>query len=102
MLTETIPASIRSATRAACPGPLGVGGHQVGAEAERGLVCQGDRLVLGAGPVDLRDRAEELFLGGLVARLDPGQDRRFEVVAVALAADQDLSAVLDRAPDLVL
>src|SRR3954453_6431343 len=66
-------------------GLLLVGGHQVGAEAEGGLVGELHRLLLGANPVDLGNRAEELFLGCLVTRFDPGEDRRFEVVAVAPA-----------------
>src|SRR3954453_15104617 len=83
-------------------GLLLVGGHQVGAEPERGLVGELDRLLLRADFVDLRHRTEELFLGGLVAGLDPGEDRRFEVVAVALAADQHLGAVFNRLLDLFL
>src|SRR3954453_4916106 len=73
-----------------------VGGHHIRAEAEGGLVGELDRLLLGADAVDLRDGAEELFLGRLVARFDPGEDRRSEEVAVALAADENLGPVLDR------
>src|SRR3954452_1800950 len=83
-------------------GLLFVGAHHIGAEAERRLVGELDRLLLGANAVDLGHRPEELFLGGLVAGLDPGEDRRFEVVAVAFAPDQHLGAVLDRLLHLLL
>src|SRR5262249_23600759 len=43
-------------------GLVGVGTHHVGAEPERGLVREFDRLLLRADPVDLCHRAEELFL----------------------------------------
>src|SRR5262249_35533370 len=79
-----------------------VGAHHVGPQPERDLVRELDRLLLRADPVDLRHRPEELFLGGLVAGLDPSENRRLDVVPVAPAADDHLGAVFDRPLQLVL
>ena len=81
---------------------LGVVGEDVGAEPERGVVRQLDRLLLGADAVDARDRPEELLAIGVVVRGDPGQHGAREEVVLPLAADDDLRALGDRAVELIL
>src|SRR3954471_19561578 len=76
--------------------------HQIGAEAVRGVVRELYGFLFVRDAVDLRDRAEELLAAGLVVRADVSQDGRLEEVAVAVAAELQLRALIDRALDLLL
>ena len=76
-----MPASIRSATRQRL---VLVGGEEVGAEAERGVVGEPDGGVLVRDAVDDGDGAEKLLAEGVVVGCDVGQDGRHEGVALAL------------------
>src|SRR5579863_9924380 len=84
-------------------GLRGVGREQVGAEPEASVVGDPDGLILRAHLVDLRNRAEQLVLVGLVVRSDVGEHRRRVEVAVALSgAGRDLGALADRRLDLLI
>ena len=98
-LTNTMPASIWSATRSAWsesvvnryePSPYGVSFASL------------DGLVLGADAVDDRDRAEELLAVRVVVGRDVGQHGAGEEVALALAAGDERRAAGDGALQLVL
>src|SRR6185437_5251911 len=84
--------------------PVGVPGEHRRAQPERGGVRQRDRLVFGLHRVEGRDGAEELEISGRVVPCDPGQDRRFQVIAWSVdlaAAQDDLRPAVARYLDLV-
>src|SRR5690349_13154159 len=97
--TKTMPASMSLATRVAL---LGVGREDVRTEAERRVVGDPDRLLVGRDPVNARDGPEELLPVGVALRADTGEDRRAEEVALPVAVENGLGALGLRAVDLVL
>src|SRR3954462_7379358 len=81
---------------------LGVGREEVGAEAERRVVGDLDRLLLRRDPVDARDGTEELLAVGVAFRADAGEDRGAEEIVLPVAFDNGLGALSLRAVELVL
>src|SRR5919201_958875 len=81
---------------------LGVSREDVGAEAERRVVGDPDRLLLGRDPVNARDGPEELLPVGVALGADTGEDRRAEEVVLPVAVENGLGALGLGPVDLVL
>src|SRR6476659_4468386 len=72
---------------------LGVGCEDVGPEAERRVVRDPDRLILGGDPVNARDRPEELLPVGVALGADTCENRRTEEVVLPVPVENGLCAL---------